>query len=192
MNRGRRLAVSWVGGVLVLIFSRLLGGGRRPTVSIDRGGRLSDFVLAGCRGIDRGVLDDSLSDRLAVIDLGLVCTVSSSDVSSLLGLDVLTSEGASLASLCSCGGLGGVGNGVVDRHVLAGNSVDTKLLVCDHFGLRRSVRVLVVILRPLSALVLLDVYRLLLLTLLVEAGSRVAGKSTRVELVVWDFLDPFV
>jgi hypothetical protein len=50
----------------------------------------------------------------------------------------------------------------------------------------------VVILRPLSALVLLDVYRLLLLTLLVEAGSRVAGKSTRVELVVWDFLDPFV
>ncbi|RII21561.1 hypothetical protein CUC08_Gglean000723 [Alternaria sp. MG1] len=153
---------------------------------------LCDLVVASGRGIDCGVLDHGLSHGLTTVDLCLISSISTSDVTGLLGFDGLTSVGACLTSLRSLGSLSWVGDRVVNSDILARDCVDTGLLVGGDLRLGSAVGVLVDVLRPLSALVLLDVNGLLLLALLVETGAGVSGKCVRTKLVVWHLLDLLV
>ena len=158
-------------------------------VVVDGSRGLGDLVGTGGRGVDGGVLDDSLGHGLVTLNLGLVASIGSSDVASLSGSDGLSAVGAGLTSLGGGGSLSRVVDRVIDYHVLAGDDVDARLLVNLDLWLGLAMGVDMFVLGPLSTLVLLDVNGLLLVTLGVETRATVSGKSLGAKVLVWNLLN---
>jgi hypothetical protein len=215
------LRVAWLGVVGVTWLRSVVWGRRGLVVAVDwlgrvvrRGSGLSS-VVTGTVGSRGGLGRVDGVRRLVVLRLlwGAVAVVVRRSLGRvgwvLCGIGGLVRTSGPCArvvivGLCDCDRLGVVvvdnrlgGLAVrrrrVDGHVLAGDGVNTGLSVCLDliFGLAAVVEVLV-LLRPLSALVLLDVDWLVLVTLVAETGAAVTGERVLAHVIVNNLMNQLV